>query len=124
MIAPTRVKVGRAKGGPKGGLGKERSAMADKDRDKEDIGTRIASGLATMSAAYLAHKLLKFAWIKVTGKEPPTNPEDPRVALAEALSWAALVGTTIGAVRVLAIRAVSRKALGRADREPASAARD
>ena len=77
-----------------------------------------------MSAAFVAHKLLKFAWIKVTGKEPPTNPEDPRVALAEALSWAALVGTTIGAVRVLAIRAVSRKALGRADREPASAARD
>ena len=94
------------------------------DTDKENIGTRIASGLATMSAAFVAHKLLKFAWTKVTGREPPTNPEDPRVALPEALSWSVLVGITIAAVRVLAIRAVSRKALGRADREPASAARD
>ena len=94
------------------------------DTDKENIGTRIASGLATMSAAYVAHKLLKFAWTKVTGREPPTNPEDPRVALPEALSWSVLVGVTIAAVRVLAIRAVSRKAPGRADREPASAARD
>jgi len=94
------------------------------DKDKEDIGTRIAAGLATMSAAMVAHKLLKLAWTKVTGKEPPTNPEDPRVALTEALSWSVLVGITIAAVRVLAIRAVSRKALGRADREPASVARD
>jgi hypothetical protein len=93
------------------------------DKDKEDIGSRIASGLATMSAAFVAHRLLKFAWTKVTGKEPPTNPEDPRVALAEALGWSVLVGVTIGAVRVLAVRAVSRKTPGRADREPAGAAR-
>jgi Protein of unknown function (DUF4235) len=92
------------------------------DKDKEDIITRIAQGLATMAAAFVARKLLMFAWTKVTGKEPPTNPEDPRVALAEALSWAALVGTTIATVRVLAIRAVTRKALSSADREPANTA--
>jgi len=95
--------------------------MADiADKDKENIGVRIVSGLATMSAAYVAHKLLKFAWTKVTGKEPPTNPEDPRVALPEALSWSALVGVTIAAVRVLAIRIVSRRAHSSADREPAN----
>ena len=95
--------------------------MADMaDKDKENIGVRIVSGLATMSAAYVAHKLLKFAWTKVTGKEPPTNPEDPRVALPEALSWSALVGVTIAAVRVLAIRIVSRRAHSSADREPAN----
>ena len=93
------------------------------DKDKENFGTRIMSGLATMSAAFVAHKLLKFAWTKVTGKEPPTNPEDPRVALPEALSWSVLVGVTIAAVRVLAIRAVSHKAIGSADREPAGVAR-
>ena len=94
------------------------------DNDKENFGTKMLHGLATMAAAFLARKLLMLAWTKVTGKEPPTNPEDPRVALAEALSWSVLVGSTVGTVRVLAIRAVSRKALSRADREPASAARD
>jgi hypothetical protein len=93
-------------------------------KDKENVGNRIVSGLATMSAAFVARKLLMFVWTKATGKEPPTNPEDPRVALPEALSWAALVGITIATVRVLAIRAVSRKALSSADREPASAAND
>jgi hypothetical protein len=93
------------------------------DKDKEDMGTRLMYGLATMAAVFVARKLLMFAWTKATGKEPPTNPEDPRVALAEALGWSALVGITVGTVRVLAIRAVSRKTPGRADHEPASAAR-
>jgi Protein of unknown function (DUF4235) len=95
--------------------------MAGKDRD--DISTRIVQGLTTMSAAFAARKLLIFAWTKATGKKPPTDPEDPRVALAEALGWSMLVGITVGAVRVLAIRAVSRRTLGGADREPANAAK-
>ena len=94
--------------------------MADKDKD--DFGTRIVHGLATMSAAFVARKALILAWTKVTGREPPTNPEDPRVALPEALGWSVLVGITVAIVRVLAIRAVSRNSLGSADREPANAA--
>ena len=92
------------------------------DNDKEGFGTKVLQGLATMAAVFVARKLLMLGWTKVTGKEPPTNPEDPRVALTEALSWSVLVGITIATVRVLAIRAVSRKALSSADREPASAA--
>jgi hypothetical protein len=92
------------------------------DNDKESFGTKLLSALATMGAAFLARKLLMVIWTKATGKEPPTNPEDPRVALAEALGWSVLVGTTIGAVRVLATRAVSRKTVSSADAGPASAA--
>jgi hypothetical protein len=95
--------------------------MADKDKD--GFSTRILHGLTTMSAAFAARRLLMFVWTKATGKQPPTDPEDPRVALAEALGWSMLVGITVGAVRVLAIRAVSRKTVSSADREPANAAR-
>jgi Protein of unknown function (DUF4235) len=90
------------------------------DRDKENMGNKIVSGLATMLAAIAARKVLMFVWTKATGKEPPTNPEDPRVALAEALSWSVLVGITVAAVRIFAIRFVSRKALASANDEPAS----
>jgi Protein of unknown function (DUF4235) len=90
------------------------------DRDKENMGNKIVSGLATMLAAIAARKVLMFVWTKATGKEPPTNPEDPRVALAEALSWSALVGITMATARVLAVRAVSRKST-RVDHEPANA---
>ena len=92
------------------------------DQNKENFGTRLVYGLSTMLAAFAARKLLIVAWTKVTGKEPPTDPEDPRVALAEALGWSMLVGIAVGAARVLAIRAVARKSLNSADREPTNAA--
>jgi hypothetical protein len=93
------------------------------DNDKEDRGTRFVYMLTATSTAFLARKALIFAWTKATGKKPPTNPEDPQETLAEALSWSVLVGITVAVVRVLAIRAVSRKAISSTDREPASAAK-
>ena len=91
------------------------------DKDKEDAGTRIAYMVTTTSTAFLARKVLMTGWTKVTGKEPPTNPEDPQVALSEAIGWSVLVGITVAVVRVLAIRAVSHRAISSTDREPASA---
>lgn len=93
--------------------------MADKDKDGRSA--KMVYAVTTMSAAFVARKLLIITWTKITGKKPPTNPEDPQVALAEALGWSVLVGITVAAVRVLAIRAVSRTAISSADREPASA---
>ena len=54
--------------------------------------------------------------------KPPVNPEDPGVAFIEALSWSVLTGVTVAAFRLLAIRAVARRALSGADREAANAA--
>ena len=94
--------------------------MAEKEKD--DFSTRVVNGLATMSAAFLARKALIAGWTKVTGKEPPTNPEDPQVALPEAIGWSVLVGITVAIVRVLTIRAVARQSLSSANREPANTA--
>jgi hypothetical protein len=92
------------------------------DRDKDDFSSRVVNGLAAMSAAFLARKVLMTGWTKVTGKEPPTNPEDPQVALSEAIGWSVLVGITVAIVRVFAIRAVSRRSVGSANRESVNAA--
>jgi Protein of unknown function (DUF4235) len=92
------------------------------DTDKEDRNTRILYAATAMSAAFAARKVLIFGWTKATGKKPPTNPEDPQETLVEALGWSVLVGITVAIVRVLAIRAVSRRSLGSANREPANAA--
>ncbi len=98
--------------------------MAEKvmaEKKKEDIGIRVFNGLTVMAAGFVARKVITFAWTKVTGKEPPTNPEDPRVALVEAFSWSVLTGITVAAFRLVAIRAVARRTLSDADREPANA---
>ena len=62
-----------------------------------------------MAAPFIARKVITFVWTKATGKEPPTNPEDPRVALAEALGWSVLTGVTVATARLLATRAVARR---------------
>jgi hypothetical protein len=88
-----------------------------------DIGTKVVSAVAAMAAAFVARKIIKFAWTKATGKEPPTHPEDPQVALAEALGWALLTGVAVEAARLLATRAAARKAYSGPDREPVTSAK-
>jgi len=97
--------------------------MAD-GKKKEDLGTRAFNTMTMMAASFVARKAITFVWTKVTGKKPPINPEDPGVALVEALSWSVLTGVTVAAFRLLAIRAVARRALSGADREAANAAKD
>jgi hypothetical protein len=93
--------------------------MADR---KVDLGTKVVSAAAAMAAAFVVRKVLTFAWTKATGKEPPTHPEDPQVALTEALTWSVLTGVSIGAARLLATRAAARRTYSGPDREPANAA--
>jgi hypothetical protein len=92
--------------------------MADR---KVDLGTRITSAVAAMVAAFVARKVITLAWTKATGKEPPTHPEDPQVALREALSWSMLTGVTVEAARLLATRAATRRTYGGAECEPVDA---
>ncbi len=96
--------------------------MADQDR-KADLGTKIVSAVAAMAAAFIARKLITFVWTKAVGKEPPTHPEDPQVALTEALGWAVLTGVGTEAARLLATRAAARRTYSGPDREPAIAAK-
>ncbi len=92
--------------------------MADR---KVDLGTKVISMVAAMAAAFVARKVITMAWTKATGKEPPTHPEDPQVALSEALSWSMLTGVTVEAARLLATRAAARRSHAGPDCEPAAA---
>ena len=75
---------------------------------KKSSSSRAINALAGAAAAYVARKLITFGWTKLTGKEPPEHPEDPQVALREALIWGVLLGATVSAAKMLAIRATSR----------------
>ena len=86
-----------------------------------DLGTKITSAVAAMAATFVARKLITFIWTKATGK-PPTHPEDPQVALSEALGWALLTGVSVEAARLLATRAAARRTYSGPDSEPVNAA--
>ena len=75
-------------------------------------GNRVVIALVGAGAAFATRKLLTIGWKTVTGKEPPEHPEDPAVALGEALIWGVAVGASVAAARLLATRALTRKTAG------------
>jgi hypothetical protein len=79
-------------------------------RDRRgDLSSRVIGGLAALAAGYLARKLITVGWKRVTGKEPPAHPEDPQVALTEALGWAVVTGVGMEAARLIATRTTAKR---------------
>jgi Protein of unknown function (DUF4235) len=72
-------------------------------------GSKAVSALTGAAAAFVARKLLIFGWKKFAGKEPPEHPEDPQVALGEALVWGVVLGVGVSTARMLAIRAATAR---------------
>jgi len=72
-------------------------------------GSKAVNALTGAAAAFVARKLLTFVWTKLRGKEPPEHPEDPQVALAEALVWGAVLGVGVSTARMLALRATTAR---------------
>ena|SRR5689334_1351574 len=64
----------------------------------------VFSLVAALLAATVAKKGLNATWKAATGKEPPANPADPDIDIAEALLWATVSGTLVAVVRMLATR--------------------
>jgi subtilisin family serine protease len=62
------------------------------------------SMVSAIAGATVAKKVLNTSWKAATGKEPPANPADPDVAMAEAVAWAAASGTLVALARMLATR--------------------
>jgi hypothetical protein len=79
-----------------------------------DKGSKAVTALAGMAAAFVARKIIGFAWTKVTGRKPPGKAEDPDVAIGEALAWTVLLGTGVAVARVLAVRLAVRQSSKRA----------
>jgi low affinity Fe/Cu permease len=84
-------------------------AMPDKGGD---MGSKAVTAVAGAAAAFVARKVIIFAWTKATGKEPPGKAEDPDVAITEALAWTIVVGIGVAVAKLLAVRLVNRKSSG------------
>jgi hypothetical protein len=82
--------------------------MAGK-KEKASTGSRVLTAVVGAIAAFVTRKVLIFAWKQVTGKEPPEHPEDPQVALREALIWGILLSASVHTVKMLATRATNRQ---------------
>jgi hypothetical protein len=68
----------------------------------------IMSLAAGVGAAAVARQVLNRSWKAAARRNPPENPADPDVGIAEAVIWASLTGAAIALARMLA----QRKAAG------------
>ena len=91
----------------------EGSPMSDK---RASGGSRVMVGVVGFAAAFVARKVIQFAWKKITGHEPP-EPEDPEVALGEAVVWALVTSVSVQLARMLATRALSRRSIEPSEEE-------
>jgi thiazole synthase ThiGH ThiG subunit len=76
----------------------------------------VFSLVSALGAATLAKKALDTGWKAATGKNPPANPADPDVQMAEAVAWAIVSGTFVALARMLAQRRAAdyyRRSAGR-----------
>ena len=64
----------------------------------------VFSLVSALLAAAAARKALEGSWRVATGKQPPENPADPDVDIAEAVAWAIASGVSIGLARMFAQR--------------------
>jgi Protein of unknown function (DUF4235) len=79
--------------------------MAD---DRGEGISRALGAIAALAAGYGARKLVTIGWKRLTGKEPPNDPHDPRVGVGEALAWAVALGVSMEVARLLAGRAAAK----------------
>ena len=79
--------------------------MAD---DRREGINKALGAIAAFAAGYGARKLVSFGWKRVTGKEPPNDPHDPKVSVGEALAWAVALGVSMEVARLLAGRAATK----------------
>ncbi|MDO5726553.1 MAG: DUF4235 domain-containing protein [Bowdeniella nasicola] len=82
-----------------------------------DIGWKLVSAGSMAVASALASKVVTIGWKAVTGHQPPEDPQDPSVRLAEVLTFAVISGALMGLSKQLALAGAS-KWYGGKERDP------
>ncbi len=77
--------------------------------EKPDVAWRVIGGLVGMVTAWGAKKVLGYAWVKATGKEPPVDTESPEVSLAEAIGYAVVMGVGMSVAQIVVNRTAKKR---------------
>jgi Protein of unknown function (DUF4235) len=85
------------------------SSARGRDKQSGDGLSRALGATAAFAAGYGTRKLVTLAWKRITGKEPPSDPNDPQVSIGQALTWALVLGVSMETARLLAGRAATKK---------------
>ncbi|MHB2022982.1 MAG: DUF4235 domain-containing protein [Mycobacteriales bacterium] len=74
------------------------------DTKDAKLGWKLLAAAVSMLTALLTRKVLEFAWRKLSGNAPPTEPAHPDAGLLAATTWAGLSAALAACARVAAVR--------------------
>ncbi|MEV0380900.1 DUF4235 domain-containing protein [Nonomuraea sp. NPDC050643] len=77
--------------------------------DKPDVAWRVIGGLVGLVTAWAARKILGYAWVKATGKEPPIDSDSPEVSLGEAIGYAVVMGVGMSVAQIVVNRTAKKR---------------
>ena len=75
--------------------------MSGKSKGNSSRSLLEAAGLV---AVFATRRVLQLGWRRVTGKEPPTGPDDLEVPLSQTVVWTLVLGALATTARRFAIR--------------------
>lgn len=73
-----------------------------------DIGWKIASGLASAAAGFVASKLVVAGWQSLTGREAPSDDADEDYTIPQILTFAVASAVVMAVAQVLATQATKK----------------
>jgi hypothetical protein len=72
-------------------------------------GQNVVALVATLGATALVKKVVDATWkLGSRGKEPPTDPADPEIAIREAIVFAVISGAAVSVVRMFIARRLAK----------------
>ncbi len=74
----------------------------------EDRLWNAASAVAGVAATLAVRRLVSRAWQARTGEDPPSNPAQPGVSWAQAITWSVATGIGVAVARTIAQRGAAR----------------
>ncbi|MFI6595219.1 DUF4235 domain-containing protein [Nonomuraea sp. NPDC050536] len=77
--------------------------------DKPDLAWRVIGGLLGLVTAWVARKILGYAWVKATGKEAPLDAESDEVGMAEAIGYAVLMGVGMSVAQIVVNKTAKKR---------------
>ena len=69
-----------------------------------NLGAQAVLVVGGLAAAAAAKKVVNVAWVVVTGREVPEDPNDPEVSTREAVAFAVASAAMVGTAKLLVAR--------------------
>ena len=113
MTATPSMRQAETRTGAAGRRRKDESGCTRMAGRGANTGAQALLVVGGLAAAAVARKVVNIVWVAATGREVPSDPNDPKVSTREAVAFAVASAATVGTAKVLVARKANALKNGR-----------